>query len=257
MALRDNFSAKVKRTLALRVNSVCSKPDCRAPTSGPEVGEQGAINLGVAAHITAAAKGGERYDSDLTVAERSAISNGIWLCQNCAKLVDSDVLRFPPQLLRKWKADTELLAYEQLGNPLPYGRTAALLPWPKRAGAPRFRMEPRLYRGERLLCQFTISDASPSPGGVEARWFGAGVEMEWREPMPENRPGCFRMEPVPMAPQPPVDQVSFEVRFNLEDGQHWGRWTWSLREHDKGHWEIEAHLGSQFQPTEYDGGAGP
>jgi hypothetical protein len=39
-------------------------------------------------------------------------SNGIWLCQNCAKLVDNDAEQFPEDTLRVWKlrAETEALA---------------------------------------------------------------------------------------------------------------------------------------------------
>jgi hypothetical protein len=41
--------------------------------------------VGEAAHISAAAPGGKRYDSSLTPEERRAPSNGIWLCELCAK----------------------------------------------------------------------------------------------------------------------------------------------------------------------------
>ncbi|MFI5700886.1 hypothetical protein ACIA78_12655 [Streptomyces xanthochromogenes] len=83
-------------------------------TSGPKLQASGAVNLGVAAHIAAASPGGPRYDSALTPAERSAQSNGIWLCQNCGKLIDSDVARYSEETLRHWKAGAEQRALTML-----------------------------------------------------------------------------------------------------------------------------------------------
>ena len=103
--MRDEFSANTIRTLAQRVGHRCSNPECMRATSGPAQDEDGYINVGIAAHITAASPGGPRYDASLTAATRRSASNGIWLCQVCAKLIDSDILRFPADTLRKWKQD--------------------------------------------------------------------------------------------------------------------------------------------------------
>src|SRR6266404_6234115 len=86
----DDFSEVVKRVLASRVGNLCSNPECRALTSGPQDDPSKAVNVGVAAHITAASPGGPRYDSSLLPEERSGHKNGIWLCQNCAKHIDND-----------------------------------------------------------------------------------------------------------------------------------------------------------------------
>jgi hypothetical protein len=75
----------------------------RASDSGPAIEETKAINVGEAAHITAAARGGKRYDASLTHEQRRAESNGIWLCRLCARLIDTDELRFPVELLRGWR----------------------------------------------------------------------------------------------------------------------------------------------------------
>ena len=48
-----------------------------------------------------------RYDASLTPEQRSSIDNGIWLCQNCAKMIDSDENRYTVELLRNWKAKAE------------------------------------------------------------------------------------------------------------------------------------------------------
>jgi hypothetical protein len=114
--MSDEFSDMVKRTLAARVGHVCSRPECLVPTSGPQDDPAKAVNLGVAAHITAASLGGPRYDASLTSEERSSASNGIWLCQNCAKLIDNDVARFPVEVLKGWKADAEAEARTRMGK---------------------------------------------------------------------------------------------------------------------------------------------
>ena len=112
--MADRFSNAVKVTLALRAAGRCSNPDCGAVTSGPGLEPDRAINVGVAAHITAASPGGPRYDPALTAAERAAAPNGIWLCQTCGKLIDSDVPRYTMQVLRQWKAEVERRAAEML-----------------------------------------------------------------------------------------------------------------------------------------------
>ncbi len=82
--MRDEFPKPVADTLTKRVGNRCSNPDCRKRTSGPHTEDDKALNVGVAAHITAASPGGPRFDSSLTSDERKGIGNGIWLCQSCA-----------------------------------------------------------------------------------------------------------------------------------------------------------------------------
>ena len=63
---RDNFTNAVKNKLAKRVMYVCSNPNCRKMTIGPD-SKNGINNIGVAAHICAAAPGGPRYDINMSV----------------------------------------------------------------------------------------------------------------------------------------------------------------------------------------------
>ncbi|MBI4218703.1 MAG: hypothetical protein HY682_01070 [Chloroflexi bacterium] len=116
--MRDDFADPVKRAVAARVANRCSRPECRATTSGPQVDSDKAISLGVAAHISAAAAGGPRFDPALQPEERSSADNAIWLCQNCAKLVDNDEARFPRDLLREWKSNAEAEALSVVGRPV-------------------------------------------------------------------------------------------------------------------------------------------
>mgnify|MGYP000979863685 FL=1 len=105
--MRDDFSQKTKDILARRVCFACSNPGCRKRTSGPGEESDKVVNIGVAAHITAASEGGPRYDPFMSVSERSSAENGIWLCQNCAHLIDADPNKYPVELLYKWKHQTE------------------------------------------------------------------------------------------------------------------------------------------------------
>lgn len=114
---RDEFPMPVRRDLAHRAGFHCSRPDCDARTAGPsDESERATSNVGVAAHITAAAPGGKRHDTALTPDQRSRIDNGIWLCQTCAKMIDDDDAAFPAELLRAWKVTAEAKAKRELGR---------------------------------------------------------------------------------------------------------------------------------------------
>jgi hypothetical protein len=110
--MRDNFSKCFKEILAKRVQYLCSNPNCRKVTIGPHSIEGKTINLGVASHIVAASARGPRSNSEMTTDERKSISNGIWLCQNCAKAIDNDENKYTINELRRWKslAEQESLA---------------------------------------------------------------------------------------------------------------------------------------------------
>src|SRR5258708_1405623 len=134
--MRDDFSEEVKRTLANRVSNDCSNPDCHAPTSGPQSDSTKALNIGVAAHITSASPGGPRFNTMLSSEQRCRADNGIWLCQNCAKLIDNDVARFSETLLRAWKECAEDRARNGVGKTTPrfpesesQRKMRAILPW--------------------------------------------------------------------------------------------------------------------------------
>ena len=113
---RDEFSEKNKKVLCDRVGGKCSKPDCRIITFGPHEVFDKRTSLGEAAHITAAAKGGPRYDESLTSEARKGVNNGMWLCSTHAREIDANPDKYPVELLYAWKAVAEKLADDEIGK---------------------------------------------------------------------------------------------------------------------------------------------
>lgn len=111
---RDDFSEATKLLLARRAGFRCSNPKCRKHTSGSNADPNRATNIGVAAHICAAAIGGPRYNPKMTMEERKSPHNGIWLCQSCSKLIDADPLCYSKEKLEKWKNAAEETSRQEL-----------------------------------------------------------------------------------------------------------------------------------------------
>ena len=115
---RDNFTEETKRILGERVAWRCSFPGCPAITIGPgDDDSRHVVKTGEAAHITAAAQGGPRYDANLTPEERTAIENGIWMCKMHARLIDANDSIYAVQTLQQWKQLAEKRAYQELEQP--------------------------------------------------------------------------------------------------------------------------------------------
>lgn len=110
---RDNFSSKVKRFLAAEAGNKCSLTTCEKLTSGPGAGEGLVINDGRAAHITAAASGGPRYDHSLSREQRVSAENGIWTCTQHASEIDSLASTYSVEALRGLKAIRKARAREE------------------------------------------------------------------------------------------------------------------------------------------------
>lgn len=116
MATEDRFKQAVIATLARRSANQCANPDCGALTSGPSDDPNDSVNVGEAAHIYGANPGSARYESTMTSVERSSISNAIWLCGNCHKLIDDDPARYPSGLLFEWQRAHEQVIAERVGK---------------------------------------------------------------------------------------------------------------------------------------------
>lgn len=83
-------------------------------------------NTGMACHIWAAGSGGSarRVGTGMTASELEDISNGIWMCYEHGKLVDTDEDTYSAATLQTWKRIAELRA--KLSQQL--GRDVALTP---------------------------------------------------------------------------------------------------------------------------------
>ncbi|MDW3197469.1 MAG: hypothetical protein R8G66_34145 [Cytophagales bacterium] len=87
-------------------------------TIGPSAEAPDSVNnIGEAAHITAAAPGGPRYDATLTAEQRKDISNGIWLCGTHARMIDRDVVTWTVAHLQEVKRRHEEIVLETIGIP--------------------------------------------------------------------------------------------------------------------------------------------
>jgi hypothetical protein len=123
--MRDEFPIEVRRAVAARAGHRCSF-DHRKPTSGPAARAGAALSGGIAAHITAAAPRGPRYDPSLSPGERRSADNAIWVCDFHARLIDRD--SFTVEQLRGVKHLAEEAASREFrGDVGPRDESARLL----------------------------------------------------------------------------------------------------------------------------------
>lgn len=115
--MRDDFSKQTIADIAKGVGYRCSNPSCRRPTVAANAKQDGVITIGVAGHICAASPGGPRYSAAQTPEERRGKENGIWLCQNCGRLIDADEAQFTVEMLQGWKRDAQERAFRELVVP--------------------------------------------------------------------------------------------------------------------------------------------
>jgi hypothetical protein len=105
MKSRDNFSSEVINAIKLQSAYICSNPECRKLTVAPALSDKMKVQyFGKIAHINAAAVNGPKYNVRMTVSERKAIGNAIFLCSNCADMIDKNKGDdYPADLLHSWK----------------------------------------------------------------------------------------------------------------------------------------------------------
>ncbi|MCG9745808.1 hypothetical protein [Shewanella sp. Isolate8] len=114
--MNPDFSKSTIDTLAKRAAFKCSNPDCRVSTIGPNKDANKSTLIGEAAHIHGARVGSKRYVESMSDAARSEITNALWLCRNCHKMIDSDERRYTANILFAWRTTHEEYVLAELGN---------------------------------------------------------------------------------------------------------------------------------------------
>ncbi len=113
----EDFTLAIKRQLRERVANYCSNPNCRVLTISTKESNSTSIHIiGEGAHICAVQPNGARYDIKMTSAQRKSFDNGIWLCRNCHKIIDSEPEKYSVKLLKEWKKDAEEYSVENIGK---------------------------------------------------------------------------------------------------------------------------------------------
>jgi len=107
MKSRDNFPSEVINTVKLQSAYICANPDCRKLTVAPSlINEMKVQYVGKVAHISGAAINGPRYLPEMSATDRMAIGNAIFLCSNCADMIDKNGgIDYELALLHSWKKE--------------------------------------------------------------------------------------------------------------------------------------------------------
>jgi len=163
-----DFPRSSVETLARRAGFFCSNPSCGALTTGPTVDPTSAVLIGEAAHIYGARPGTARYLAHMTDAARAEITNGLWLCRNCHRVIDADELRYPPELLFVWRTEHENRVIVRLGE-----RSDILRMEIQQRELTAFANDPPIVR------QILVD----RPPGWEWRLAAELLRRRWKEPM--------------------------------------------------------------------------
>lgn len=107
MSSRVNFTSITKNKIGIAVGFICVRPKCRIHTLAVDPVTNTIVNIGVAAHDVAASPNGPRASSKLTDAQKRAISNGAWLCRNCAEIVDRLPMHYPAGTISGWQSKAQ------------------------------------------------------------------------------------------------------------------------------------------------------
>lgn len=114
--MQPDFKKKTIDTLAKRAAFKCSNPDCRVLTVGPNSEDDKSTIIGEAAHIFGARPNSKRFIPEMSDTARAEITNGIWLCRNCHKLIDTDNQKYSSEILFKWREIHEQYTQSELGS---------------------------------------------------------------------------------------------------------------------------------------------
>ena len=104
-----NFTPKIIKNIQERSAFICNNPLCRKLTvKASNDSETASDILGEAAHIYPAAKNWARFDSKIESSFIKSQKNAIWLCRECAKLIDKNPQKYTVEVLYTWKTELEI-----------------------------------------------------------------------------------------------------------------------------------------------------
>lgn len=182
--IRDDFSPDVKEILAKRSGYICAYPGCRRMTvAGSDDRRSGLTLVGVAAHITAAAPGGPRYEVLMGSDERSSEKNGIWLCQTHAKFIDDNPSVCTVEEILRWKNQHEKWIFDRVASGAQVNLQGITRVRFKSVGMLQGEYELRLGRnnilvGKNLAGKTTVAEIiSAFSGGFHWSWFTKRFEF--------------------------------------------------------------------------------
>ena len=117
MSNRNDFTARTKSIIAGRAGYRCSFPGCNLVLIGPGKNNDDVICIGECAHIFSAAAGGPRGKTILNKTNIKSAGNGIFLCRNHHKIIDSNAgNEYSPSALLEYKGRHEAQIAKQLGK---------------------------------------------------------------------------------------------------------------------------------------------
>ncbi|WP_201786048.1 hypothetical protein [Novosphingobium barchaimii] len=193
-----------------------------AITTGPTDLPAGTVNVGEAAHIYGAHPGSARYDPKMVSSARSDITNAIWLCGNCHKLIDDDEARFPAGILFEWVKQHELEIGRMIGKAGAEARRRYEVRYLEEFGRISYRAERLLIEKSdnweyRLTAEMLRYEMSP----VLQRWraLQRGLYMLPAVPVPASE--FFRWTSLRMAEIRGIARAFGEL-MNVEFGRSWG-----------------------------------
>src|SRR4051812_7840182 len=121
MTREADFRPDTREALASRAGHRCSFPSCGASTIGPSAeAATKTSSTGMACHIYAASDGpaARRRNPAMSAMELMSINNGIWMCYEHGKLIDTDEATYSPDLLNYWRklAESKAQLRQALGR---------------------------------------------------------------------------------------------------------------------------------------------
>lgn len=105
--MSSTINTTVIKVLALRSGNICAMPGCNQRLAIDGNNTSGISIIGEMAHIAGEKPGAERYDPNMTPAQRNAYENLIFLCPTHHTQIDKPGNTYSIEMIRGWKVEHE------------------------------------------------------------------------------------------------------------------------------------------------------